>query len=93
MNLILHCVNNVFPLIDKTRNLSTKQFQLEGQDRNLLPQPFPLIGKTKNNFLKQFKLENQSINLFYKDISRTSAVSSTNFGSILIFASCVSINL
>ena len=27
--------------------------------------------------------------LFYTNISRTSAVSSTNFGSILIFASCV----
>ena len=27
--------------------------------------------------------------LFYEHISRTSAVSSTNFGSILIFASCV----
>ena len=27
--------------------------------------------------------------IFYKNISRTSAVSSTNFGSILIFASCV----
>ena len=27
--------------------------------------------------------------LFYKNISRTSAVSSTNFGSILIFASCL----
>ena len=27
--------------------------------------------------------------LFYKNISRTSAMSSTNFGSILIFASCV----
>ena len=27
--------------------------------------------------------------LIYKNISRTSAVSSTNFGSILIFASCV----
>ena len=26
---------------------------------------------------------------FYKNISRTSAVSSTNFGPILIFASCV----
>ena len=26
---------------------------------------------------------------FYKNVSRTSAVSSTNFGSILIFASCV----
>ena len=27
--------------------------------------------------------------LFYRNILRTSAVSSTNFGSILIFASCV----
>ena len=27
--------------------------------------------------------------IFYKNISRTSAVGSTNFGSILIFASCV----
>ena len=27
--------------------------------------------------------------IFYKNISRTSAVSSTNFGSILIFARCV----
>ena len=29
------------------------------------------------------------ISLFYNNISRTSAVSSTNFGSILIFASCI----
>ena len=30
-----------------------------------------------------------SVLLFYKNISRTTAASSTNFGSILIFASCV----
>ena len=29
------------------------------------------------------------VHVFYKNISRTSAVSSTNFGSILIFACCV----
>ena len=34
-------------------------------------------------------VQHDSAILFYKHISRTSAVSSTNFGSILIFASCV----
>ena len=40
-----------------------KQLQLEGQNRNLLPEPFILLDKTKNKLLKQFQLENQIIKI------------------------------
>ena len=43
--------------------------------------------QTGNNS-EQHKLSS-SFHIFYENISGTSAVSSTNFGSILIFASCV----
>ena len=48
-----------------------------------------LLVSNMKNILPGIYTGNETAWIYYKNISRTSAVSSTNLGSILIFASCV----
>ena len=52
-------------------------------------QGFQLLSNMIPSYYSILPCNTTSVCIFYKHISRTSAMSSTNFGSILIFACCV----